>query len=87
MFSHKSVLVLGSVEGGDLISLVKSGGYQLSNCEYMFEQGYDDTGRVQTAVLGGVLYVTLCSTPPAEILDGCSTPEIPRWRHCVWTMR
>lgn len=67
MFSHRSFLVLGG-GAADIVSLIK-GGLEISNCNYVFQQGVDDKGKVTTRVYGGAINVTLAQLPTAEITD------------------
>ena len=68
MFSHKSFLKLGTFDGTDIVSML-SGGMEVVNCEYSFQQGIDDKGKVATRVSGGAFRLTLPMTPPDEIIE------------------
>lgn len=68
MFSHKTYLKTGDFNGTDFLSLTKSG-YELSSCDFSFQQGIDDTGRASTDVYGGTLSLTLPMLPPNEIIE------------------
>lgn len=71
MFSHKAFLKLGDFTGTDLISLVK-GGYELTNCTYVFQQGTDDKGDVSTDVSGGIISLSIPALPPK-----CTSADSP----------
>lgn len=68
MFSHKSYLKLGDFSGTDFLSLIKNG-YEITDCEFSFQQGYDDTGKPSTEVYGGTLSLSLPMLPPNDIID------------------
>lgn len=68
MFSHKSYLKIGDFYGLDFLSL-NQGGYELTDCEYSFEQGIDNSGKASTEVFGGTIAVTLATLPTQEIID------------------
>lgn len=68
MFSHKAFLKIGDTSAADFMSLVK-GGYEISNCEFSFQQGFDDTGKVSTKVYGGTIVLTLPMLPPSNIIE------------------
>jgi hypothetical protein len=68
MFSHKTYLKLDDFTGTDFLSLTKSG-YELSNFEFSFQQGVDDTGRASTEVYGGTLSMTLPMLPPNVLIE------------------
>ena len=67
MYGHRSFLVLGS-GAADIISLIK-GGYEISKCNFAFQQGVDEKGRVSTRVYSGTINIVLPQLPPADILE------------------
>lgn len=68
MFSHKAFLKIGDTSATDFMSLVK-GGYEISNCEFSFQQGFDDTGKASTKVHGGTIALTLPMLPPNVLIE------------------
>ncbi len=67
MFGHRSFLVLGG-GAADILSLIK-GGYEISKCNFSFQQGVDQKGRVSTRVYGGTIHIVLPQLPPMDILE------------------
>jgi len=68
MFGHRSFLILGGDSAADIKSLIK-GGYEISKCNFTFQQGIDDKGRVSTRVYGGTIHIVLPQLPPQEIIE------------------
>ena len=68
MFGHRSFLMLGGGGASSIMSLIK-GGYEILDCNYSFNQGVDDKGRVSTRVYGGVISVALSQLPPDPIIE------------------
>jgi hypothetical protein len=52
----------------DIISLIK-GGYEVSECNFSFQQGVDDKGKATTRVYGGTLHIVLLQLPPKPIIE------------------
>lgn len=67
MSVYKSFLTIGSLGGVNLDSLLENG-YELSDCEFSFQQGIDDKGEASTEVYGGTMIMTLPMLPPNVIL-------------------
>lgn len=67
MFGHRSFLVLGG-DAADIVSLI-SGGHEILNCNFSFQQGIDNKGKATTKVYGGTINVTLSQLPPQEIIE------------------
>jgi len=67
MFGHRSFLVFGG-GAADIISLIK-GGYEISKCNFSFQQGVDQKGRASTRVYGGTINIVLPQLPPMDILE------------------
>jgi hypothetical protein len=67
MFGHRSFLVLGS-EATDITSLTKEG-YEILDCNFSFNQGVDNKGRVSTKVYGGTISITLSQLPLQPIIE------------------
>jgi hypothetical protein len=68
MFGHRSFLMLGGNSPADIKSLI-TGGYEVLDCRFSFEQGMDDTGKATTRVHGGTTQITLSQLPPKEIIE------------------
>lgn len=68
MFSHKAFLKLGDFSGTDFLSLTQTG-YELANCNYVFQQGIDEKGKASTEVYGGSISLTLPMLPPVVIVE------------------
>ena len=68
MFSHRSFLMLGSLDSADIISLTK-GGYEVSSFGFAFQQGIDPKGKATTRVYSGTLHVTLSQLSPKLITE------------------
>lgn len=68
MFAHKSYLKIGDFLGTDFLSLTQ-GGHELTDCEYSFEQGIDNSGKAATDVFGGTIAATIPTLPSQEIID------------------
>ncbi|MDR1198731.1 MAG: type VI secretion system needle protein Hcp [Prevotellaceae bacterium] len=68
MFEHKTYLKLGDNTDTDFMSLAKSG-YELTDFEYSFQQGTDDSGKASTEVFGGTMSMTLPMLPPKAIIE------------------
>jgi hypothetical protein len=68
MFAHKTYLKIGDFTGTDFMSLAKNG-YELTEFEFSFQQGTDDTGKASTEVFGGTLSMTLPMLPPNVIIE------------------
>lgn len=67
MFGHRSFLVLG---GGvaDIVSLL-SGGHEILNCNFSFQQAVDDKGKATTKVYGGTIDVTVAQLPSQDMIE------------------
>ena len=74
MFGHRSFLIIGGDEGGDIISLLKNG-YEISSCQYSFQQGIDAKFKATTKVSGGAIHLTLSQLPPQPIIDWALRPR------------
>ena len=44
------------------------GGYEIANCEYSFQQGFDDKSKAQTEVFGGTIHLVLTMFPDEELI-------------------
>ncbi len=73
MFGHRSFLVLGG-GAADILSLIK-GGYEISKCNFSFQQGVDQKGRVSTRVYGGTIHLVLPQLPSWIYWNGPWNPE------------
>ena len=74
MFAHRSFLILGSESAADIISLIK-GGYEISRCNFAFQQGADAKGRVSTRVFAGTISIVLPQLPPQPIVEWAIRPR------------
>jgi len=68
MFGHNSFLRIGSLDDSSISGLYRSS-YELEDCHFGFSQGVDNNGKVQTAVHGGVIHLTISGIPSNEILQ------------------
>jgi len=66
MFSHKSFLLIGG-GAADIKSLIE-GGHEVATTEFSFEQGIDDSGNVQTDVVGGSINVIIPQLPTDDLI-------------------
>lgn len=66
--SYTSFLQIGVIGGINLDHLLKNG-YELSTCEYSFQQGIDQKGKVSTEVFGGTISAVLPSLPSNQIIE------------------
>lgn len=74
MFGHRSFLLLGGESTGSIIDLIK-GGYEISSCQYSFQQGIDAKGKATTKVHSGSMHITLPQLPPQPIIDWAMKPR------------
>ena len=68
MYGHKVFLKIGQLNDGSLMGLFKEA-YELESCTYSFSQEEDHSGKPQTDVQGGAIYITYPGIPPQEILE------------------
>jgi hypothetical protein len=74
MFGHRSFLKIGDTSASNILSLI-SGGYEILDCNYSFNQGVDNKGRATTRVYGGIINVTISQLPPDPIIEWALQPR------------
>lgn len=68
MFGCRSFLLLGGGGAADIKSLV-SGGYEILDCSFSFQQGVDNTGKATTKVHGGAMQIAIPQLPPKDVIE------------------
>lgn len=74
MFGHRSFLILGGESAADIMSLIK-GGYEISKCNFEFQQGTDSKGKISTRVFGGTISIVMPQLPPQPIVEWAIQPR------------
>lgn len=74
MFGHRNFLLLGGDGAADILSLIK-GGYEISKCDFQFQQGIDQKNRPSTRVYSGKISLVLPQLPPQPILEWAMQPR------------
>lgn len=67
MFSHRSFLMLGG-GASDIMSLIK-GGYEITTCNFSFDQGTNQKGKATTRVYSGIINLIMTQLPPNSIIE------------------
>jgi hypothetical protein len=68
MYGHKSFLRLGTLDDASIQGLYKES-YELSGCDFGFEQGVNVDGKAQSDVRGGNINATIAGIPPEAIIQ------------------
>ena len=74
MYGNRSFLILGSDSAMDLVSLIKEG-YEISRCNFEFQQGTDKKGKISTRVFAGTVSIVLNQLPPQPIVEWAMQPR------------
>jgi len=66
MFTHRSFLLLGGDDAGDIVSLIKNA-FEIQKCSFSFQQGIDQKGKATTRTYSGQFKISLPQVPPDDI--------------------